>query len=71
MTPSKLHAHVARRIRDKLRAKGMSAEKLALEIEMSRGYIYEFLNGKKNITIDTLQRIADGLEIKIRDLFPE
>ena len=48
----------------------MTAEKLAYEIGMSKGYLSNFLQGKKGISLDTLKRIADGLEVKVRDLFP-
>jgi transcriptional regulator with XRE-family HTH domain len=48
----------------------MTAEKLAYEIGMSKGYLSDFLTGKKGIQIVTLERIAKGLEVKLRDLIP-
>ena len=66
-----LQKSVAKRIRELLKQRGKSAEKLALEMEMSSGYFSEFLRGKKDVTLKTLERIADGLEVKARELFPE
>lgn len=60
---------VATNIRKILHRKGKSAEKLAFEIEMSKCYMYDFLSGKKGITLKSLQRIADGLDTKIETLF--
>jgi transcriptional regulator with XRE-family HTH domain len=65
-----IHAQVASQVKAILKARSMSADRLALEINMSRGFLYEFLNGKKKAGLDSLQRIADGLEVEVRDLFP-
>ena len=32
---------------------------------------FAFLRGDKSMKIESLARIADGLNVKIRDLFPE
>ena len=68
---AKLQKSVAKRIRELLKLRNKSADKLALELEMSSGYMSEFLAGKKDITLKTLERLADGLEVKARDFFPE
>jgi transcriptional regulator with XRE-family HTH domain len=65
-----IHVQVASQVKAILKARNMSADRLALEINMSRGFLYEFLNGKKKAGLDSLQRIADGLEVEVRDLFP-
>jgi transcriptional regulator with XRE-family HTH domain len=66
---SKLQSRVSKKIKKLLAEKNISAEKLALEIGMSTGFIYEFLNGKKDISLKTLERLADGLEVDATDLF--
>lgn len=68
---AKARAQVAFRLKRLLSAKGISAEKLAYEIGMSKGFLYAFLRGEKNMTIDSLERLAEGLDVKIRDFFPE
>jgi transcriptional regulator with XRE-family HTH domain len=65
-----IHAQVARQIRRILKSQGKTADRLALEIGMSRGFLYEVLTGKKKAGLDSLKRIADGLGISVRDLFP-
>lgn len=66
---SKPNAKVASNIRRILASKGKSAEKLAYEIGMSKAYMYDFLNGKKDIRLQNLQRIADGLDVGIEEFF--
>jgi transcriptional regulator with XRE-family HTH domain len=69
MTMLKIHKKVAQNIKTILGQQGKSAEKLAYEIGMSKCYMYDFLNGKKDIRLKTLQRIADGLEVKVENFF--
>jgi transcriptional regulator with XRE-family HTH domain len=66
---SQPNAKVASNIRKLLASQGKSAEKLAYEIGMSKCYMYDFLNGKKDIRLQNLQRIADGLDVSIENLF--
>jgi len=57
------------RIRD-LRAKtGLSQEKFAYKIDMDRSYYAGVENGKRNISIVNLQKIARGLDVSLADLF--
>lgn len=65
----KTQLKVASRIKALLAQKGKSPERLALEIGMSKSYLYAFLSGKKDITIKSLQRIAEGLDVEVEDLF--
>lgn len=48
---------------------GISQEKLALQIDMDRTYLASVEAGKRNISINNIQKIADGLNISISDLF--
>jgi transcriptional regulator with XRE-family HTH domain len=43
-------------------------ETLAYEISMSKSFMYDFLNGKSDISLHNLQKIADGLEVKADEL---
>jgi transcriptional regulator with XRE-family HTH domain len=55
-----------------LRSKsGLSQEKFALKIGMDRTYYSSVENGKRNIAIINLKKIADGLEISLSDLFKD
>ena len=49
--------------------KGISQEKFALSIEMDRTYYASVENGKRNISIINIEKIAKGLEISLEELF--
>ena len=66
---SKVSKRVGKKIRVLLKARKLTAERLAFEIGMSKGYLSNFLTGKKGMSIDSLARIADGLEVDIKSLF--
>ena len=48
---------------------GLSQEKFALLIEMDRTYYSSIENGKRNVSIRNIERIAKGFDISINDLF--
>lgn len=48
---------------------GISQEKLALQIDMDRTYLASVEAGRRNISINNIQKIADGLNISISELF--
>ena len=50
-------------------SKGISQEKFALSIEMDRTYFASVENGKRNISIINIEKIANGLEISLEELF--
>ena len=43
-------------------------ERFAYEAHISRAYVYDIANGKANVSITMLQRIAKVLKIKPQDL---
>jgi len=67
-----VHAHIRKTIKAHLESKGISAEKLAYESGVSKGFLYGYLAGtSKNISIDMLVMIAEGLEVPLKDLLPD
>ncbi len=64
-----IQTDVALKIKKLLIKQNKSAEKLAYEIGMSKSYLYTFLSCKKDITLKNLERIADGLDVKVAELF--
>lgn len=50
-------------------SKGISQEKFALSIEMDRTYYASVESGKRNISIINIEKIANGLEISLEELF--
>lgn len=57
---------VLRAIREE---KGISQEKFALSIGMDRTYYASVEAGKRNISIQNIQKIANGYHISISELF--
>ena len=51
-----------------LAAQKKSGEKLCLELEMSKAYFYNFMAGKKDISLSTLDRLAAGLDVNTEEL---
>lgn len=47
----------------------LSQEKFALQIGMDRTYLASVEQGKRNISIENIQKIAKGFGITIEDLF--
>ena len=48
---------------------GLSQEKFALKINMDRTYFASVESGRRNISIENIKKIADGLELSLSDLF--
>lgn len=57
------------RIKELRNAKGMSQEKFALSIDMDRTYYASVESGKRNISINNIDKIAHGLGITLEELF--
>lgn len=53
------------------REKGFSQEAFANEAGIDRRYMSDIENGKRNISIDILERICNKLDMKMSELFVE
>ena len=49
--------------------KGISQEELAFRSDLHRTYIGMIERAEKNITLKNIEKIANALEVSIRDLF--
>lgn len=56
-------------IRSRREILGISQEKFALKIGMDRTYYSLVENGKRNVSLENIKKIADGFEISISELF--
>ena len=61
----------ASRIKTLRQEKGLSQEKLALKIGMDRTYYASVEKGRRNIALQNIKKIADGLEVSLSDLFKD
>ena len=57
------------RIRELRQRTGLSQERFALKIGMDRTYFASVELGKRNIAIINLEKIANGLEVTLSELF--
>jgi len=65
----KLYQLVGKRIRAFREAKGLSQEAFAAMCDLHRTYIGGVERGERNITLDTLQTIAETLKVSPVELF--
>jgi transcriptional regulator with XRE-family HTH domain len=64
-----VHRQLAVRIRQLAKRKRWSANQLADFSSLGRGYVSDVLTGKKSPTVRTLIKLANALEVNVRDLF--
>lgn len=57
------------RIKSLRNSLGISQEKFALLIDMDRTYYASVESGKRNISINNIEKIAKGLGITLEELF--
>lgn len=59
------------RVRELREKAGLSSREFALMVGRSKAYIIQLENGHRNVSLDTIERIAAGLGISISDLFDD
>lgn len=64
-------AKIGNRIRKLRTQTGLSQEKFAQKIGMDRTYFASVELGKRNISIVNIEKIANGLEISLSELFKD
>ena len=47
----------------------MTQEELATKMEISQSYLSDIENGRKNPSIKTVKKLADGLGVSVNELF--
>lgn len=57
------------RVRELRTQANLSQEKFALLIEMDRTYLASLENGKRNVSLENIYKIACGFNITIEQLF--
>jgi len=65
----KLRLPAAKRIRQIREGQGLSQEGLADIAELHRTYVSSVERGERNVTVDSLERLADALVVDIRAFF--
>ena len=62
---------IGNRIRELRTQTGLSQQKFAQKIGMDRTYFASVELGKRNISIVNIEKIANGLEISLSELFED
>lgn len=57
------------RVRELRRQNNMSQEKFALHIGMDRTYLASVESGKRNISLENIEKLANGFGITLEKLF--
>jgi transcriptional regulator with XRE-family HTH domain len=60
---------IGERIAKLRKAKKLSQQKFSYEAEIERSYLTHVEKGRKNISIETLVKITNALEISVKDFF--
>jgi len=66
--PLTIYSQLGKRIAYLRLEKKMSQMKLALEAKVSKNYVSDLENGRRNPSLDVLNRIAKGLGITLEEL---
>lgn len=71
-TPDPIASAVGARIKSLRKEKGLTAEKLAYQSDVgSKGYLSDIEAGLASPSLQTLQKIADHLEVELIDLLTD
>lgn len=62
-------AAFGKRVRELRLDMKLSQEKFALKISMDRTYFSAVESGKRNISLENIKKIADGLGVTLEELF--
>ena len=65
---SDLAIRLGKKIRDIRRARGWRQIDLAAHAELSKTHVCELETGKREVGLNTLERIADALEVKASEM---
>jgi len=65
----KITEQLGLRIKNLRQKQAVSQEKFALKIGMDRTYLASVENGKRNVSIQNIKKISDGLGVSLSELF--
>lgn len=60
-----------RRLREVRKSKGLSQEKLAAQAGIARNFVSMIETGHRNVTLDTVEKLAKGLACRMATLMPD
>lgn len=69
MQKSNIHQKIAANIRELRKKKQITQERLALEANLNRAYVGYIERGERKPSVETLEKLAKVLRVKIHELF--
>ncbi len=69
VTVASIKEQVGQQIRAARKAKGLTQKELGEKLGVADSVITNYESGKQNLTIDTLQKVADVLGVDVRSFF--
>ena len=60
---------IGQRIRELRKSLGISQEALAYQAEVDRTYVTDVENGRRNVSVEILEKLIVGLEINFTEFF--
>lgn len=69
MTELDIRMKIGLRIKELRAKKGVSQERFAYDIGMARTYFAEVETGKRNVSMINLEKIAQGLDVSLKQFF--
>jgi len=64
-----IHQILSTNLKRQLAVKRKTAEKLAFEAEVSKSLLSDIINLKKRAGLETIQKLAEALEVPVAELF--
>ena len=64
-----IKARIGIRVKELRDTRKMSQDALAYSINMSRSYLAEVETGKRNISVQNIVRLAEGLGVTVKEFF--
>jgi transcriptional regulator with XRE-family HTH domain len=58
------------RLRELRREQGVSQEELAARAELHRTYVSSVERGERNVSLETVEKLAKALKLRMADLMP-
>lgn len=66
---SKINTQFGLKIIELRKKAGISQDELAYRSDIHRAYMGTIERGEKSVTLNTIEKIAKGLDVKVKDLF--
>jgi len=64
-----IKSKIGQRLRELRKQKGLSQEKFSFECDLDRTYIASIEQGKRNVSIENIEKIATALDMSVLDFF--